>query len=112
MFHSCKLNNRINKIHERSLRIVYRDNCSSFEELLCKDNSFTVHERNIQYLAIELFKLKNAIAPEFMNDIFPLKNKLLYCYDFLITQVYCIYNGTETLSHLGPNEIKASITII
>ena len=76
MFHSRKLNNRIKKIHERSLRIVYQNKCSSFEELLCKDNSFTVHERNIQDQAIELFKVKNATAPEFMNVIFPLKNKL------------------------------------
>ena len=117
MFHSRKLNNQINRIHERSLRIVYQDNCSSFDKLLCEDNSFTVHE---QHLAIELFKVKNAIAPKFMNDIFPLNNKLLYCLkrDFLTTQVYSVYNGTETLSHLGPkiwllipNEITASCTI-
>ena len=30
MFHSRKLNNRINKIHERSLRIVYNDHTSTF----------------------------------------------------------------------------------
>ena len=47
MFHSRRLNNRINSIHERSLRVVY-DEVSSFEELLIKDNSFTTHERNIQ----------------------------------------------------------------
>ena len=120
MFHSRKLHNRINRIHERSLRIVYRDNCISFEELLHKDNSFTIHERNIQYLAIELFKVKNDIAPEFMSDIFPLKNKLVYCskQDFLTKRVYSVYNGTETLSYLGPkiwlmipNEIKASSSL-
>ena len=78
MFHSRKLNNLINRIHERSFRIVYQEKCSSFEEQLCKDNYFTVHECNVQYLAIELFKVKNSISPKFMNDIFPLKNKL-YC---------------------------------
>ena len=52
MFHSRKLNNRINSIHERALRIVYRDNESTFDELLFKDESFTIHERNIQTLAI------------------------------------------------------------
>ena len=34
MFHSRFLNNRINRIHERSLRIVYHDYFSSFKELL------------------------------------------------------------------------------
>ena len=31
MFHSRKLNNRINRIHERALRIVFSDNISTFE---------------------------------------------------------------------------------
>ena len=64
MFHSRKLNNRINKIHERSLRLVYDDNFSNFEELLNKDDSVTIHERNIQVLAIELYKVVNKISPE------------------------------------------------
>ena len=34
MFHSRTLNNRINKIHERALRMVYNDNISTFDELL------------------------------------------------------------------------------
>ena len=72
MFHSRTLNNRINKLHERTLRIVYQDSVSSFETLLDKDNSFTIHERNIQNLAIELFKVKMGISPKFMNEIFTL----------------------------------------
>ena len=35
MFHSRILNNRINKLHERCLRVVYRDFHSSFEQQLC-----------------------------------------------------------------------------
>ena len=54
MFHSRKLNNRINKIHERALRLVYNDDLSSFDELLNRDSSFTIHSRNIQALAIEI----------------------------------------------------------
>ena len=42
MFHSRKLNERINYIHERSLRIVYRYFKSSFQKLLAKYNSFTL----------------------------------------------------------------------
>ena len=34
--HSRKLNNRLNKIHERVLRIVYKDYDLCFEELLIK----------------------------------------------------------------------------
>ena len=39
MFHTRELNRKINHIQERALRIVYRDNSSSFTELLKKDNS-------------------------------------------------------------------------
>ena len=62
MFHSRKLNNRINRIHERALRIVYKDDKSSFEELLAKDDGVTIHERNIQTLAIELYKVANGLS--------------------------------------------------
>ena len=48
MFHGRGVNNKINHLHERSLRIVYKDSNSSFKDLLKKDNSFTVHHRNRQ----------------------------------------------------------------
>ena len=48
MFRSRKLNSRVNKLHERALRIVYQDCASSFTELYEKDNSTTIHNRNIQ----------------------------------------------------------------
>ena len=34
MFCSRKANNKINKLHEGALRIVYQDNISNYEELL------------------------------------------------------------------------------
>ena len=55
MFHSRTLNHKINKIHELALRIVYNNHQCTFEELLERDNSFTVHERNLQNLDIEMF---------------------------------------------------------
>ena len=79
MFHSRKLNNRINKIHERALRIVYNDDLSSFDELLNRDSSFTIHSRNIQALAIEFYKVVNGLSPKIMNQVFPLKDVLLHC---------------------------------
>ena len=52
MFDGRGVNNKINHLHERSLRTVYKDNNSSFKELSKKGNSFTVHHRYIQSLAI------------------------------------------------------------
>ena len=70
MFHSRKLNAYINRLHERVLRVVYRDFESPFEELLRKDRSTTLHQRNLQKLMTEIFKVKTGIAPELMKGIF------------------------------------------
>ena len=70
MFHSRGLNNKINSLHERALRITYGDRSSLFEDLLKKDNSVSVHHRNMQALATEMFKVKNNIAPEIMKNFF------------------------------------------
>ena len=59
MFHSRSLNNKINKLHERALRIVYKDYNSSFENLLITDNTVTIHDRNLQKLATQMYKIKN-----------------------------------------------------
>ena len=70
MFHSRKLNNRINKIQEKSLRIVYKYKESDF--LLARKNYFIVHKLNVQVqlLATEIYKLMNNLSPGFMNKIF------------------------------------------
>ena len=62
MFNSRRVNNKINHLYERSLRIVYKDNYSSSVNLLAKDRSFTIHQRSIQFLAIELFKVKRNLS--------------------------------------------------
>ena len=77
MFHSRTLNNRINRLHERALRLVYKEPILTFEELLRKDNSFTIHHRNLQKLATEMYKIKNDRSPTLMKFIFPDRNNFV-----------------------------------
>ena len=56
MCHSRSNNRKIKMLHERCLRIIYKDKQSSFTELLNKDSSVSIHIRNIQKLAIEMFR--------------------------------------------------------
>ena len=70
MFHSRTLNNKINSILERALRITHNDKKSTFEKLLSKDNSVSMHHRHMQVLATEMFKIKNNMASEILNEIF------------------------------------------
>ena len=54
MCHSQTLNTKINKIHERALRIVFNDNNSSFDALIQKAGTVKIHHRNLQILAVEI----------------------------------------------------------
>ena len=65
-------------MHERALRIVYNDYKSNFKELLERDHSFTNHERNIQYLDIEAYTVKNGLSPVIMNDVFQFGKNYTY----------------------------------
>ena len=74
MFHSRSLNNKINLIHKRALRITYNEKPSSFQNLLEKDNSVTRHRRNIKILATETYKFLQGLYPPLMNEIFVERN--------------------------------------
>ena len=70
MLHNRTLNNRINILRKRALRLTYKENQSSFKELLEKDHSVTIHHKNLEVLVTEIFKVKNDLAPDIMNDVF------------------------------------------
>ena len=101
MFHSRHLNNKINSIHERALRITYQDNASTFQELLNKDNSVSIHHRNLQVLVTEMFKIHRGLPPEILREIFVPKTisyNLRRNDTFEKHKVHSIYYGTELLS--------------
>ena len=105
MFHSRKLNTKINKLHERALRITYRDQESSFEDLLGYDNSVSVHQKNLQVLMIEMFKTKHGLNPPFMKEIFCLQTNhynLRNDRDFNLPRVRSVMYGSETVRYRGP----------
>ena len=90
MFINRGTNRKINRLQERSLSILYQDDISTFEELLQRDNSVTVHTRNIQRLATEMYKVYNNISLGFISEIFPKSNtthNLRSQNDFVIPKV-------------------------
>ena len=106
MLHSRTMNNKINRLHERSLRIVYSDQSSTFEELLERDKTFSIHHKNIQSLAIEIYKFVNGLSPEIMNSVFNLKGNNRYrlrnVYELYIGKSRTVKYGSETISYLAP----------
>ena len=79
MFHSRGLNNKINRIHERALRITYNDKSSSYGELLTKDRSVTIHHRNIRALTIEIYKVMQGISPPLLNEVSDVQSNSKLC---------------------------------
>ena len=106
MFHSRKLNNKINKLPERCLGTVYNNNTSTYEELLETDNSVSVHFRDVQALAIELYKVVKGFSPDIMKDVFPLNANSFYNTRnkrmFHTRHIRTVHFGSERLSHLAP----------
>ena len=68
MFCDRTLSAKINRLHERALRISYNDYISSFEDLLVKDGSVTIHEKNLCSLVTEMFKKKNKFICDLVKE--------------------------------------------
>ena len=121
MFHSRIMNNKINKLHERALRIVYNNNNLTFQELLDLDIAVTIHQRNLQKLATEIYKVKNNLSPQPMQELFiehtaihDLRNKRYWEFPTVKTVCYgqesVRYPGPKTWEML-PNDIKSAKTL-
>ena len=88
------------------LLLIYNDKKSSFENLLDKDKSVSIHYKTITSLAIEMYKVHCGISPEILNDLFPLRQADKYNLrnrsQFVIPNVKTVNHGFESLRYLGP----------
>ena len=101
MFCSWTLNTRINKLHERAPRILYRDDVSSFEEIVERDKS--IHERYITLLAVELYNVKYGILPNALGD-FILRRDL--CYNLRNVSSFIREKVNTTYWDIFPTDLK------
>ena len=106
MFHSRAMEHRINRIHERTLRLIYPNQHQlTFKELLEKSKTVSIHQRNLQTLATEIYKAKNKISPEVVNSLFEFTNKNYNLRNASIlkrNRYFTIHYGSESLVCLAP----------
>ena len=103
MFCSRLCNNKINKLQERALGLVYDDHETSFDVLLNKNKSFSIDDQNIQKPMIEVYKSLNKPSPDnFFDSMFtskrrqdPLQN------DLLVPSVKTVTKVKDSAKYLG-----------
>ena len=112
MYHNRTYNNKINRLHERYLSLIYNDKCSSFEVLLVKDKSASIHHKNIHALAIGMFNVYTITSPGITQEVFQIKDQGHYFLrnqrDFVVLTVKSINYGLESIRFSGP-KIRESL---
>ena len=86
MFCNRRANNRINKLYERALSLLYDDYETSFSDLLAKDGSYTARHTNIQILLLEMYKIKPNLSESCFKDPFSAINGLIIFVPNLISE--------------------------
>ena len=96
----------INRIHEGALRLIYpSDSKLTFKELLNKNKTVSIHQKNLQVLATEIFQAKLNISSEILKELFSFNVRN---YNFrsqsILKQIKTnsVYFGSESLSSLAP----------
>lgn len=107
MLHSSRKNSTVKDLRERCLPLIYNDKPSSYNELSLKDGSVFVYRRNIQNLAIGMFKVKNDLSLEIVTDTFLLQTQNQYNLriqnDFRAPLIRSVSHGSDSISFIGPN---------
>ena len=79
MLRSRTLNNQISHIYERALMTAYSDYNWFFYELLDKNDSFTIHQKNFQSLAVEIYKYLHGLYPAILSEVFKVSETWFIC---------------------------------
>ena len=75
MFCRKTLYSKIEKIHHRTLKVMYQSN-DTYENLLLQSNTVSVHQRHLRFLMIEIYKSISQLNPQFMWSFFTHKDIL------------------------------------
>ena len=69
MFCRKTLYSKIEKIHHKTLKVIYQSN-DTYENLLLQSNRVSVHQRPLRFLMIEIYKSTSQLNPQFMWSFF------------------------------------------
>ena len=90
MFCSRSLNNLINRIHERGLRLIDNDHVSTFQNILETTKEKTIHQNNLECHAKETYKFLSDLSPPIMNGAFMIRND-----NYNLRNFQCLYSTNK-----------------
>ena len=67
-------NERSEKVQYKTLLMVYNNYMATYDDLLALDNKLKIHQRHLQFLAIEIYKSTHKLNPSFMWITYEDKN--------------------------------------
>ena len=105
MFTSRYLNNPLNSIHERALRLIYNDYELPFDRILEDNKQKSINQKNIEPLAIEIYKFQAGLTPPIMSDLFVTRENNYNPGNFQELESSIrrtLKIGTKTISYRGP----------
>ena len=100
MFCSKTLGKKINQVHRRCLKAIYRKYDFDLSDLLCELKIPSIHTKHIHFLLIEVFKSMHGLNPEFMRDFFQENSRITQltgCEDYFIWHKFCAFSSLFTL---------------
>ena len=103
MFYSRRTNDKIKRLHERALRIVYHD-VSTFDQLLTMDKSFCIHHQNVQKLLIEIYKAIHDVSGNSLKELFVKRESTISLRsnpELVIPSVNTVLKGKNSLRYFG-----------
>ena len=78
MCHNLTNNNKVNRLHERCLHLIYNDKNSSCEDLLEKGRSASIHLKKLRTFAVEFFKIFKGLSPVIFAKAFAVRQQGQY----------------------------------
>lgn len=106
VWHFCKASDtrKLERLQERGLRAVFKENNSSYEQLLEKADLPTLLNRRLQDLCILMYKVKHKLCPAYISNIFKKTNSTynLRQADFSIPRYETVTYGKHSIRYLGP----------
>ena len=78
---------KMNKIHERPLRLLLKNYKDDFQDLLRSSGDISIHQRCINSLLTEVYKYIHGLSPEIINEVFPTRANIYNARQFNVPKL-------------------------